>query len=154
MIGPIKRLSLFLYGDLKKYKNEKILQEGNFEEKMIINSEEKEKIENDDESERFTFKTIYECFSLDKNFDKFLQIPNKSPLSFMNGIRTLSFLWVLLGHEFQNRIFLLTNFYSAKKVLSSSSLLLIGGGFFVVDVFFWMSGFLFSYTLLDPKMLK
>ena len=41
---------------------------------------------------------MLECFSLFKNINKFTQIRSGTPTSCLDGVRTLSMCWVVMGH--------------------------------------------------------
>eukprot|EP00795_Rhopilema_esculentum_P001737 gene1737-16222_t len=99
----------------------------------------------------------YMCFSIIKNTKAILNTdtPSGAILS-INGIRTISMTWVILGHIYSVGVMAggLVNFTELVKVLNRFSFLSIANAFFSVDSFFLLSGLLVSYLgmrRLDAK---
>ncbi len=68
-------------------------------------------------------------------------------LDVFSGLRTLSMMYVVLGHIFLNYV-AGVNTNGIMELLGSTFGVLVQGGFFAVDVFFLMSGFLAGYLLM------
>jgi len=91
---------------------------------------------------------LFICFSLVKNTKAVMNTnaPDGAILS-INGIRTISMMWVILGHcylygELRNFV---ENPLDLRKVLRRFTFLSVENAFFSVDSFFLLSGLLVSY---------
>ena len=56
--------------------------------------------------------------------------------------------WVVYGHEYNARMKIATNLASIQDVLTSTYSLVVIAGVYAVDVFFFMSGFFFTYIFM------
>jgi peptidoglycan/LPS O-acetylase OafA/YrhL len=72
-------------------------------------------------------------------------------LTIFNGFRALSFILVLLGHEFF--FLILGDLQSAPIVFPKPFTMLLFDCFFAVDAFFWIGGFFVAYVMADENKL-
>eukprot|EP00668_Euglena_longa_P016336 GGOE01020577.1.p1 GENE.GGOE01020577.1~~GGOE01020577.1.p1 ORF type:complete len:330 (-),score=33.39 GGOE01020577.1:25-1014(-) len=88
-------------------------------------------------------------FSLSNNFQRLLQ-HKESRTNYLNGIRYLSILWIIFGHQF---VFTRPGFRNLLAALPSfannHTFLLVSTSTFCVDTFFFMGGFLQAYVLIQ-----
>ena len=78
--------------------------------------------------------SFYRIFSVNRTDSKYL---------FLNGVRTLSLLWVILGHSYVFQLTMSDNVIHVLDNLQNSvPLQFIPGAVFAVDTFFFISGFL------------
>ena len=69
-------------------------------------------------------------------------------LNIFNGVRVISMCWIVYGHEYNARMRIATNLASIEDTLSSNWTVFVLAGVYSVDIFFFMSGFFFSYIFL------
>lgn len=70
-------------------------------------------------------------------------------LNVLNGIRALSMLWVIFGHEYSLDISMSENITTVEKYQMGKPIFLIAlSGLFSVDTFFFIGGFLAAYVVL------
>ena len=81
------------------------------------------------------------AFSAVKN-TRDLVAHERMPTNFLNGMRYLSILWVILGHVAVFTKPGWSNISKVDEVLGNYSMVFLFGAFFAVDTFFFMSGFL------------
>ena len=102
-------------------------------------------------------------FSLSKNARSLLAKPRGNVLDCLDGIRTLSILWVVFGHTFifETQDLAFSNYIDLiginhKGWLASLPAQTLTGAYFAVDTFFFLSGFLAAYILLEKfyKLLE
>ena len=98
-----------------------------------------------DKRKSFVSKLL-ECWAIQDTF-KQLFYPEVNPkhdtnLHVFNGVRFLSILWVLLGHQYLYRASFITNYIEIPLILDDTILNFVAAGFFSVDTFFFLSGFL------------
>ncbi|CEM26546.1 unnamed protein product [Vitrella brassicaformis CCMP3155] len=89
------------------------------------------------------------AFSLTDNWHKMLSTHRSGDaVCCLDGLRSLSILWVLLGHTFlmAGAAVPLTNLTDTIQVVGRFSFQLVVGAFFAVDTFFFLSGFLLAYV--------
>ncbi|KAL4445123.1 hypothetical protein ABPG74_018851 [Tetrahymena malaccensis] len=85
----------------------------------------------------------------------FILKSNNEDLNIFNGIRTFSFLQVILGHEFFSRLSYMQNPQDLQIIVKENPIFLfISSCLFSVDVFFLLGGFFVSYVAADPKLLN
>jgi len=101
------------------------------------------------------------CFDFQDNASKILSTKKSTDvlktLSIFDGVRVLSICYVILGHVFFIGIQSFTNFQDFLPFFKTLQYCILTGGFFAVDVFFFMSGFLFYLGLqkyLDKEISK
>ena len=70
-----------------------------------------------------------------------------SNLHIFNGVRFFSILWVLLGHQYANRITYTSNYGDLHLILDDKFLNVIAAGYFSVDTFLFLSGFFAAFVL-------
>jgi len=103
---------------------------------------------------------LLHAFSFQKNWKALMERPER-PTNFLDGIRALSFMWVVMGHSLSTQGF---NGFSLRTYDNLSFVTNDAGSdwyfiffnlaaLFAVDSFFWLGGFLFAY-LFSKKLLK
>lgn len=92
---------------------------------------------------------ILSAFSMQNSLKIFKYRDN--PLNTLNGVRALSMLWVIIGHEFAFMIQFSENVLTISNQLEKSYFLVIEAGVFAVDTFFFIGGFLVAYSLLKQE---
>lgn len=104
------------------------------------------------------WKRYFLCFSLMENAKKLICGRNTDAdqnLACLNGIRVLSMGWVILCHTF---LYLmqspLNNPLEPLNLFKIVSFSIITSGPYVVDIFFWMTGFLGVYLMLGTMKEK
>ena len=96
---------------------------------------------------------FFKCFAMDLNLKRVFSI-REGPLDFFNGVRALSLLYVILGHDYYLRSGMSQNPAYLLDFIRTPFYLIIGTAFYAVDVFFWLSGFFLAFVLLDPATKK
>ena len=81
---------------------------------------------------------------------KLFKLNPKSNLNILNGVRSLSMMWVIIGHMYGNLLMGALNIQSSveKNSFEKPFFLLIEGGVFAVDVFFFIAGLLLAHVFL------
>lgn len=79
---------------------------------------------------------------------------NNEDLLVFNGIRTLCFMQVILGHEFYLHINYMNNPLDIMIEQNKPFVLFAISCLYSVDVFFWLGGFFLSYVVADAKMAR
>jgi hypothetical protein len=75
---------------------------------------------------------------------------NQSTYSFLNGIRGISLLWIILGHSFMFQLTLADNIvHILDNLYHSYAMQFILGAMFAVDTFFFISGFLAVFVFIN-----
>jgi peptidoglycan/LPS O-acetylase OafA/YrhL len=100
------------------------------------------------------FDKFMKCFdvrqNLNKIFDTRINEAHDNDLNVLNGVRTLSFFYVVYGHDYAFRAQIASNVVTAAHLVSQSSwFLVVGAAFYAVDTFFFISGFLVTFILLE-----
>lgn len=90
------------------------------------------------------------AFSFRRNFNKLTSIKTgEGHMGCLNGIRTMSMGWVLMGHTTLWGLYApMTNVYQLLEAKSTVGFQIIANGFFSVDSFFYLSGFLVGLLTL------
>ncbi|KAJ3644146.1 hypothetical protein Zmor_026818 [Zophobas morio] len=87
------------------------------------------------------------AFSLYSNGKKIFHLGNSQQLLCLNGIKSLSMLWVVLGHVYMAYVFVpLDNYLDVYNWIESTYSQYITGATVSVDTFFVVGGFLTIYT--------
>ena len=104
------------------------------------------------------FAAILLCFSPLANLEKLLSYPKPTTnsekllnLNSVNAIRTLSMMWVVLGHMYSQWGGYSVNLSDSYASIQRLSFQFIAAGMFAVDSFFFLSGFL-AYWSLSKRM--
>lgn len=144
-----------LYNFFKSYLNVKkdtsnyvkISEKNPDQEKALIENSKKE------QKQISPILELIKCFSITDNWKKLWDV-REGPLDFLNGVKSLAFFYVILGHEFAIRISILTrNPAEIPEILKTDYFEFLAAGFYAVDVFFWIGGFLVAFVLLDEKKI-
>jgi peptidoglycan/LPS O-acetylase OafA/YrhL len=90
---------------------------------------------------RAAFKKAFATEAGGEGFDRNLLI--------FNGVRALSFWWVIFGHSYLEHAAFTPNPQDIGNFMDSTFLLVISGGLYAVDVFFYLSGFFVAYVCID-----
>jgi len=97
---------------------------------------------------RGMFKFL-DCFDARKNFEKIIKIKYTATydqnLEIFNGIRVMMMLYVVYGHSFLFGTTYVDNLTDLADLIKDWWLLVLYAALYSVDVFFYMSGFLFAY---------
>ena len=88
-------------------------------------------------------------FSLQRSLKVFEYKENR--LNTLNGVRALSMLWVIMGHEYSFNIPYSANGIDLEPQISNNFFLIVEGGLMAVDTFFFVGGFLAAYAVLREK---
>lgn len=107
----------------------------------------------EDKKKTSRLEEFFKCFSLHLNLKRLFAI-REGPLDFFNGVRALSLLYVILGHDYYLRSSSSQNPAYMLDFIRTPFFLIIGTAFYAVDVFFWLSGFFLAFVILDPQMKK
>ena len=97
-------------------------------------------------------RTLFEAFSLRKNYATLVKPPSASYISALDGVRVLSICWVVVCHGYALLVqyFPLQNPYDllppAPGVTSRLASMFVLGGHFSVDSFFLLGGLLLVYV--------
>jgi len=90
-----------------------------------------------------------DCFDARKNFEKIVKIKYTDTydynLEIFNGIRVMMMLYVVYGHSFLFGTTYIDNLTDVQDLIKDWWLLVLYAALYSVDVFFYMSGFLFAY---------
>lgn len=90
-----------------------------------------------------------DCFDARKNFEKIIKIKYTDTYDFnleiFNGIRVMMMLYVVYGHSFLFGTTYIDNLTDVQELIKDWWLLVLYAALYSVDVFFYMSGFLFAY---------
>ena len=102
---------------------------------------------------------IVDCWAIQDNaiqlFYPQRTAKHDSSLDIFNGIRFLSILWVILGHEYVFNISFIANYRDLQSISSNWFLNIVASGFFAVDAFFYLSGFFAAFVLYSKlKAMK
>ncbi|KAJ5066802.1 o-acyltransferase [Anaeramoeba ignava] len=92
---------------------------------------------------------ILKQFSFILNFKQLTQEHPQS-IKFLNGLRVISMLWIMLGHTYSYTLDIagIINVSSIVDIFRRFTFQIIPGAQFGVDTFFFLSGFLVSYLML------
>jgi len=87
-------------------------------------------------------------FSLQQSM-KAMEMKDGSDLNVFNGIRSLSMVWVVLGHAFLNTaVGGVKNLANLPDIIKKPFFLIIEAGFLSVDIFFFLGGFFLAFVFL------
>ncbi|XP_047494976.1 nose resistant to fluoxetine protein 6-like [Penaeus chinensis] len=90
-------------------------------------------------------------FSFYTNIKKLFHLNTKRTpevITCLNGMRVLSMVWVIYGHQQTNTFFYTANFLEIGTLVSKLPYQMISNAYPSVDTFFFMSGFLVAYNIL------
>ena len=135
------------YGNVKKDSNYVKVLEGNPDQEKAL-------LENAEKKQMSPMLELIKCFSIIDNWKKLWDV-REGPLDFLNGVKSLAFFYVILGHEFAIRIGILArNPTEIPEIMKTDYFEFLAAGFYAVDVFFWVGGFLVAFVLLDTKKIS
>lgn len=85
-----------------------------------------------------------------KESRKIFKLNPDSDLNVLNGIRSISMIWVVFGHTMSYSISGSVNISSSieKNSLLKPFFLIVEAGLFAVDIFFYVGGILLAYVFL------
>ena len=150
-MGLIYPLYNFFKSSVKGKQNNsyaKPLEENPDQEKALLKNASTERNEMD------PILQLIKCFSVTDNWKKLWDV-REGPLDFLNGVKSLAFFYVILGHEFAIRITILPrNPVEIQEIMKTDYFEFLAAGFYAVDVFFWIGGFLVAFVLLDAKKIS
>ena len=114
--------------------------------KALINSS-----SSDSEKNKPLWKKVLDCWAVQDNV-KQLFWPAVNPkhdtaLNVFNGIRLLSMLWVIMGHEYMVLISIASNYKDLSLVINEKFTDIVSAGLFAVDTFFFIGGFFAAFVL-------
>lgn len=94
-------------------------------------------------------KKFFKCFSLIGNFDKLVSDRDggDANLEILNGIRTISIIWIIWGHGYDNRGGISQNVNDITPTVTEPFALFVLTAVYAVDVFFFIGGFLLAFIL-------
>lgn len=100
--------------------------------------------------------SVCKCFSLKRNINFLLQPPRNGCFDCFDGIRTFSILWIIFGHTFVFKMMGLT-FTNLEDIIGNNNqgwittypAQALTSAYFAVDTFFFMSGFLAMFFLME-----
>ncbi|CAG9326643.1 unnamed protein product [Blepharisma stoltei] len=96
---------------------------------------------------------ILRCFSITSNLSKLVEIRTTKKgdnSNVLNSLRVLSISWIISSHVFGfYSLRIVTNMIELPEIAGKLWVAFIYGGFFAVDFFFFFSGFLLGYLLLN-----
>ena len=100
-------------------------------------------------SEKYLDYKIISCFSGINTMTNLMKIRENNKFGCLNGLKVLSFAWVIYGHIFvMKSASSIINFERTQDLMYQWWGVLLYSGFFAVDIFFYVTGLLFSYFLL------
>ena len=101
-------------------------------------------------SAKYTKYRLVKCFTAVDSLHTLMRTRANNKLGCINGIRAVSFIWVVYGHCFLLKIIAssLINFERINNVFDHFWGVMGPGGFYAVDIFFCITGLLVSYFLL------
>ena len=94
----------------------------------------------------FKKSNVLHAFDMRKALDIFVY--RKNSLNVFNGIKSICMLWVIFGHQYSDRLQYSINLPVINHQVESFFYLFVEGAFYAVDVFFYVGGFLVSYSFL------
>jgi len=118
------------------------------------------RIEQGVKAKNCTIPEALRAFSFQRNWNVLTGRPERAT-DFLDGIRALSFMWVVLGHVIVMEGHNITGwrtFDNTSFVLNDLStrmwfVMFVISWFFSIDSFFWLGGFIFSYIFISKLMM-
>ncbi|XP_037516855.2 regulator of hypoxia-inducible factor 1-like [Rhipicephalus sanguineus] len=108
-----------------------------------------------DDTKKNVAVNVLRCFSMPANLRLLASKPEKTSgsyqLRFMHGLRAFSIYYVVFGHSSSEMAFVSANATYALHYMDRYESTLAAASFLSVDTFFFMSGYLLSYTLNGTK---
>jgi peptidoglycan/LPS O-acetylase OafA/YrhL len=100
-------------------------------------------------SEKYLEYKLVQCFTMINAYKGLIKIREDNKLSVFNGLKVLSFAWVVYGHTLYFRLLIpAANVEAVLTIVQQWWCLVAISGFFAVDIFFYIAGFLLAYFLL------
>ena len=96
---------------------------------------------------------FFDCFNAIKNFNKLFSTKilegHDLDIGIFNGIRTLSFFYVVYGHEYFFRARAAVTLQEMLTIINEKWMVFVMAGLYAVDVFFFLSGFFVAFVMTD-----
>jgi peptidoglycan/LPS O-acetylase OafA/YrhL len=111
----------------------------------------KQKAERIDEEKNLTkMQEVLACFSIFENFNSLFYRKFQDSTSIFDGIRALSLLWIISAHvELARFLDVIVDLNDISEFFKTFLASFIPQATYSVDAFFWLSGFLLGFLILD-----
>jgi peptidoglycan/LPS O-acetylase OafA/YrhL len=101
------------------------------------------------------YVVLLQCFSFTKNWNSLFFRPFSDSTVILDAVRAISILWVVSSHVKLTRLMdLMYNIEDLTHAYKNFFLTVLASGTLAVDGFFWLSGFLLGYLILDEAAKK
>lgn len=96
---------------------------------------------------------LIQCFSFPRNWGSLFVRPFQDSTVFLDGVRSLSIIWIVMGHVLLTRFTdVIYNIEDVPDFFQSYIVTLWLSPTLAVDTFFWLAGFLLGYLILDEAV--
>jgi len=94
---------------------------------------------------------LLSCFNLSQNLKSLCKSEGEPSHDYsvdcLHGIRAISFFYIIFTQTFNYQAIAMKNYFSGLSIIDSWGYLFVLGGLKIIDLFFFLSGFLNAYTL-------